>query len=112
VVRALHVAGVQLGAGSDAGVKQGLDHSSIRWAAASFVNAGIPVADALFAMTQGAANVSGVGARKGRLTVGADADIVAVDANPLDDPCTLADPAFVMMRGAALFAPTMGGTSR
>ena len=37
--------------------------------------------------------------KKGELTAGADADIIAVKGNPLEDPAVLADVSFVMKKG-------------
>ncbi|WBB53712.1 amidohydrolase family protein [Verrucosispora sp. WMMD573] len=99
VLGRLRQAGVRLAFGSDAGVKRGLHHDSARWSVTSFVSAGLPAPAALAAATLGAARACRVEDRKGRLSPGADADIIAVRDDPLTDPTTLVRPSFVMIRG-------------
>jgi imidazolonepropionase-like amidohydrolase len=40
-------------------------------------------------MTSRAAQACGLGHRKGRIAPGFDADILAIDGNPLDDPAAI-----------------------
>jgi imidazolonepropionase-like amidohydrolase len=47
--------------------------------------AGLSPAEILQAMTSRAAQACGLGHRKGRIAPGFDADILAIDGNPLDD---------------------------
>jgi imidazolonepropionase-like amidohydrolase len=42
-------------------------------------------AEVLWAMTSRASQACGLGHRKGRIAVGFDADILAIDGNPLED---------------------------
>jgi imidazolonepropionase-like amidohydrolase len=50
-------------------------------------------------LTSVAADVVGLGASKGRLQPGFDADVVAVDGDPLTDPEALLRPVGVWHRG-------------
>jgi imidazolonepropionase-like amidohydrolase len=59
-------------------------------------------AQALHACTARAATALGLGNRKGRLYPGYDADILAVDGNPLSDPSALHAIRAVYVRGTAL----------
>lgn len=102
VLARLHHAGVRLAGGTDAGVKQGLDHASVGWVVSSYVAAGIPVMDALIAVTYGAAQACRVGNKKGVLAAGWDADLIVVRSNPLANPFTITEPALVMNRGHIL----------
>jgi imidazolonepropionase-like amidohydrolase len=61
-------------------------------------------AEALRAMTSRAAAVCGLDDRKGRLAPGYDADILAVDGNPLADPDSLYRIRAVYVRGRALIS--------
>jgi imidazolonepropionase-like amidohydrolase len=106
VLARLHHAGVRLAGGTDAGVKQGLDHASVGWVVSSWVAAGIPVADSLVAVTYGAAQACRVGHKKGVLAAGWDADLIAVRSNPLANPLTITEPALVMNRGHILVDKT------
>lgn len=58
--------------------------------------------EALRATTSVAARVCGLGRRKGRIAPGYDADILAVDGNPLDDPAALHRIRAVYVRGMEL----------
>jgi imidazolonepropionase-like amidohydrolase len=66
------------------------------------VGEGIPPATALRAMTATGADVIGRGATKGRLRPGCDADVLAVDGDPLTDPSALLRPVAVWHRGRRL----------
>lgn len=102
VLKRLHRAGVRLAGGTDAGVKQGLTHTSASWLVSSLAALGIPIPDALAAVTSGAAVACGLAGRKGQLVVGADADVLAVPTNPLEDPDATTAPALVVCRGQLL----------
>ena len=105
VLARLHRASVRLAGGTDAGVKQGLDHASAGWIMSSYVALGVPLLDALVAVTYGAAQACGVAHRKGLLAPGWDADVIAVRGNPLLDPLATTEPALVMNRGSVLAEP-------
>ena len=63
------------------------------------VELGASKRDALKGVTSNAAYISRLSGKKGELTAGADADIIAVKGNPLEDPAVLADVSFVMKKG-------------
>lgn len=109
VLRRLYAAGVRIAAGTDAGVKTGLHHESACWAVPSLVSLGIPPETALVMATRDAASACGLGGRKGCLTAGADADVIAVPRDPLADPGVLAHPSLVMVRGNVLIRPGQDG---
>ncbi len=56
-------------------------------------------ADALVATTSRAAEVCGLGDRTGRLAPGFDADVLAVDGDPLTEPAALRRVRAVFARG-------------
>jgi imidazolonepropionase-like amidohydrolase len=59
----------------------------------------VPAADALRTCTATAAQVCGVGDRKGRIAPGYDADLMAVPGDPLADLAVLHRPVAVFARG-------------
>lgn len=63
------------------------------------VEGGSPALDALKAVTVTAAQMCGVEKQKGQLTAGWNADVIAVEGNPLDDVTALKDVSFVMKAG-------------
>lgn len=65
----------------------------------SFKDAGISAADLLRIMTINGARLMDWQEDKGTVTVGKHADLIALSANPLDDPDALLDVHFVMKRG-------------
>ncbi len=81
-IRAAHLRGVKLLAGTDYFRFSG---SSLHWELEYFVQAGIPPLDVLRIATQGGAAAVGAEEHLGTLEVGKLADIVLLDANPLDD---------------------------
>jgi imidazolonepropionase-like amidohydrolase len=87
--RRLYEAGAVLVPGSDAGVSPAKPHDVLRFAPEDMAAAGLSPAEILQAMTSRAAEACGLGHRKGRIAAGFDADILAVDGNPLDDPAAI-----------------------
>jgi imidazolonepropionase-like amidohydrolase len=71
--------------GSDAGVSPAKPHDVLPFAPGDMAAAGLSPAEILRAMTSRAAQACGLGHRKGRIAPGFDADILAIDGNPLDD---------------------------
>jgi imidazolonepropionase-like amidohydrolase len=83
--RRMHAAGVVLVAGTDAGIAPVKPPDVLRYAVPQFEELGMTRAEALVTMTARAAQVIGLGQRKGRLAPGYDADILAVEGDPLTD---------------------------
>ena len=79
-------AGVQIVAGTDAGIAPAKPHDVLRYAMPQLVDLGMSAAEVLRTITSVAAEVCRVGDRKGRIAVGYDADLLAVDGNPLTEP--------------------------
>jgi imidazolonepropionase-like amidohydrolase len=100
--RRLLDAGVTMIAGTDAGIAPIKPPDVIRWAVPQFQQLGMSAAQALEACTARAATALGLGHRKGRLRPGYDADILAVDGDPLSDPAALHAIRAVYVRGTAL----------
>ena len=100
--RRLLAAGVTMIAGTDAGIAPIKPPDVIRWAIPQFQLLGMSAAEALHACTARAATALGLGHRKGRLRPGYDADILAVDGDPLSDPAALHAIRAVYVRGTAL----------
>ncbi len=87
--------------GTDAGLSPGKPHGVLPWA----LEATHPVLGgerALAAMTSASADGIGLGGRKGVLAPGADADLLAVRANPVEDPAALRDVVGVWAQGEAV----------
>ncbi len=97
--RLLYQAGAPVVAGTDAGIAPVKPPDVLRWAVGHLTQIGLTAAEALRASTSQAATVCGLGHRKGRLAPGYDADILAVDGNPLDDPAALHQIRAVYARG-------------
>ncbi len=88
-MRRMHEAGALTVASSDAGVAPLKPHDVVRYAPAILRDVGFTPAETLRAVTSLPAQVLGLGHRKGRLACGYDADILAVDGDPLADPAAL-----------------------
>lgn len=68
----------------------------------SWIEAGVPAADTLRAMTVNAARLLGVDKERGFLKPGMAADIIATPENPVDDMRALKQVSFVMKNGAII----------
>jgi len=90
-----HRAGVPLVFGTDSGV---LPHGQNSKEFVAMAAAGIPPIDTIRAATVNAARAFGLGLT-GRIVVGARADLVAVDGNPLEDAAAMTRVVFVMRNG-------------
>ncbi|MEW9549760.1 amidohydrolase family protein [Nonomuraea sp. NPDC050783] len=101
-VRRLHRAGARIVAGTDAGVGPAKPPDVLRWAVGRLPDIGLTSAEALHAATRLAAEVCGLGDRKGRLAPGYDADVLAVGGDPLRDLAALHDIRAVYVRGERL----------
>ena len=84
--RRLYQAGAPMVAGTDAGIAPVKPHDVVRHAPAMLRQLGFGQAEALRAITSAAAAVCGLGHRKGRIAPRFDADILAVDGDPITDP--------------------------
>ncbi len=94
--RRAHQAGVKMVMGTDAGV---YPHGDNAKQLSRMVRFGMTPAEALRAATYNAADALGQSGKFGALTVGASADIIAVDGNPLADVALLENVPFVMKAG-------------
>jgi imidazolonepropionase-like amidohydrolase len=92
-------AGVLLVVGTDAGIGPRKPHPTLPYGVAHLASLGVPAAEALRTCTATAAEVCGVGDRKGRVAPGQDADLVAVPGNPLVDLAVLHRPVAVFAGG-------------
>lgn len=89
-------AGVKIAFGTDAGVYQ---HGK-NWLEFTYlIEAGMTPMDAIKAATVNAAELLGVKGTKGSIEAGKDADIIAVDGNPLKDTAAFGQVSFVMKGG-------------
>ena len=98
-LRRLHELGAPLVAGTDAGIAPVKPHGVLTTAPAMLRDLGLSPAETLRAITSVAAGVCGLGHRKGRVAPGFDADLVAVDGDPLTDPAALRRVIAVYARG-------------
>ena len=103
--RRLYEAGAVMAAGTDAGIAPAKPHDVIRHAPVMLRQLGFSPAEALRTITSVAAGVCGLGDRKGRIAPGFDADILAVDGDPVTDPEALHRIRTVYVRGTAVTRP-------
>ena len=101
-LRRLYEAGAPMVAGTDAGIAPVKPHDVLRRAPDAMREIGIGQAEALRIITSVAAGVIGLGHRKGRIAPGFDADILAVDGDPIADPEALHRIRAVYARGMAV----------
>lgn len=92
-------AGVKIAAGTDAGTPLN-PHGTLALEIELMVKAGMPVADALHAATDVAADCLGLADRIGSIAPGKYADLLAVRGDPLSDPSALYNVAAVLKGGA------------
>jgi imidazolonepropionase-like amidohydrolase len=96
---ALHRVGVPFLVGTDTPNPMLVPGYSIHIELEALVGAGIPVVDVLRAATREAARFVGQEGQWGTITVGAAADLILVEGNPLEELSTLRTPVGVMLRG-------------
>ncbi len=96
------LSGAVMVAGTDAGIGPVKPHDVVRHAPPVLRQLGFSPAEALRAITSVAAGVCGLGHRKGRIAPGFDADILAVDGDPVADPEALHRIRAVYARGTAV----------
>ena len=100
-------AGARIVCGTDAGVGPNKPHDVLRYAVSGFLPAiGMSNAEALQANTSVAADVYGLGERKGTIEAGKDADIIAVPGNPIDDITCLQRILAVIVAGNQIGSPS------
>lgn len=92
-------AGVRMIVTSDAGIDPSKPHDVLPYAAEMFLLFGDPPEAALRAVTADAAAACGVGATKGRVAAGYDADLLAVAGDPTTDIAALRDVRAVFRAG-------------
>jgi imidazolonepropionase-like amidohydrolase len=107
----MYEAGAQIVAGTDAGIGPVKPHDVARYAPPMLREVGFSQAEALRALTSVAAGVIGLGHRKGRIAPGFDADILAVDGDPIADPDALHRIRAVYARGAAVSGAAVSGAA-
>jgi imidazolonepropionase-like amidohydrolase len=99
--RRLYAAGARMVLGTDAGIAPIKPHDVLRHALGQVIGQlALAPAEVLRLATSTAAAVCGLADRKGRLAPGFDADILAVDGDPLADPAALHRIRAVFARGA------------
>jgi imidazolonepropionase-like amidohydrolase len=86
-------------AGTDAGIAPVKPHGVLPHGLLHLAQLGMSPAEALTAGTSTAAQVCGLGDRKGRVRPGYDADLLAVDGDPLTDLSALLRPVAVLVAG-------------
>jgi imidazolonepropionase-like amidohydrolase len=87
--RRLHELGATIVVGTDAGISEPKPHDVMPHAMSDLVAGGMTPLEALRALTSVAARALSVDGHKGRLASGFDADLIAVDGDPLADPLAL-----------------------
>ncbi|GIF70277.1 hypothetical protein Ais01nite_83120 [Asanoa ishikariensis] len=92
-------AGVRMIVTSDAGIGPSKPHDVLPYAAEMFLLFGDPAPAALRAVTSDAAAACGLGATKGRVAAGYDADLLAVAGNPASDITALREVRAVFRAG-------------
>jgi imidazolonepropionase-like amidohydrolase len=100
--RTVVASGARVIGGTDAGIGPGKPPDVIRWAVPQFQLLGLTAAQALTTCTTLAARELGLGDRKGQLKPGYDADILAVDGDPLMDLAALHAIRAVFVRGTPI----------
>ena len=93
-------AGIRLGVGSDSGSRDDA-HATAR-EIELFVASGVPAAEAIAAATSTNAEILGMQERIGRIRPGLQADLIAVESDPVADVAKLRAVSFVMKGGAVV----------
>ncbi len=110
--RRLYQAGAPMVAGTDAGIAPVKPHDVLRHAPAMLRELGFGQAEALRTITSVAAGVCGLGHRKGRIAPGFDADILAVNGDPVAEPDALHRIRAVYAGGVPVALPLPHGIRR
>jgi imidazolonepropionase-like amidohydrolase len=96
---ALHRAGARIVCGTDAGVGPNKPHDVLRYGVSNMPAIGMTNAEALRANTSVAAEACGIDHRKGTISIGKDADLLAVAGDPLDDISCIEQVRAVFVKG-------------
>jgi hypothetical protein len=99
VLRGLHAAGAGILVGTDAGIPGMVHGATVHEELRAFVDAGLRPFEALRAATTAPAAFFGQSGEWGEVTVGARADLLLLDANPLADVANTTHRSGVMVRG-------------
>ena len=91
--------GARIVVGTDAGIAPNKPHGVLSYGVAHLASLGVPAAEALRTCTATAAEVCGLGSRKGRVAPGFDADLLAVPGDPVTDLAVLLRPSAVFVGG-------------
>ena len=105
LVSRLHDAGVRIVSGADSGISPVKRHGILPHAVCDLVTAGFSVPDALNTVTWAGAVACGLGATKGRIAVGYDADLVIVPGDVATDVTALLRPRSVLLGGTPVSPP-------
>jgi imidazolonepropionase-like amidohydrolase len=97
-----HRGGIRLVSGTDGGINTGKPHGILAESLIDLGTAGVPVDEVLASATGRAARDLGLGARKGVLRAGFDADVTFVDGNPMHDLTALRSVRQVVLGGRPL----------
>lgn len=97
-VRRAHAAGVKIVTGSDTGYGS-TSIARVSREVVELVAAGLPALSALQAATSRGAEMLKLGGQIGQVRAGFEADLVVVDANPIERPAALLDPLLVVSNG-------------
>jgi imidazolonepropionase-like amidohydrolase len=108
VIMGLSARGVQIIAGTDAGIDN-CPHGAYVCGLEALVEAGLPARDVLDAATLRAARALGVDELTGSIEPGKDADLIAVRGDPLRDISVLHQVELVVARGNQFFPPAPSG---
>jgi imidazolonepropionase-like amidohydrolase len=95
----LHKHGANVVIGSDAGIGPWKPHNVLPHGVADLARLGVAPLDALISMTSSAARLCRVEGRKGRISAGADADILVVKGDLAHDPAAVLDVQAVFRAG-------------
>jgi imidazolonepropionase-like amidohydrolase len=98
----MRASGARIVVGTDGGIAPIKPHDVLPTALGQLIQIGMTPAEALHAITGRAAEVVGLGDRKGKILPGYDADVLAVDGDPARDPSAIHRVRAVYLRGAAL----------
>lgn len=100
VFQQVRASGARVICSSDAGIVRAKPHDVLPWGLAEMVDLiGFSTVEALRSATASAADACGVGDRKGRIAPGFDADLLAVQGNPVEDIAAVRSVAAVFRAG-------------